>query len=194
MRVESWGNSQRFSLGGGLSITFDRFSGKVIGVLVLSRRIGEKIVIGDGIVVTVVEVHRDSVRLGVDAPRSVPVNRAELVKAVSEENVAAMSIDAAALTSLRGIRPTAASPLDLRKLIQKSALAQGAAVSADSPGNPGSAVSLGNLSSAASGIAAGAPIPSAAPGLPPAKPAAGTPGFAIPKPRPIPKPRDPRKQ
>ncbi len=184
MRVESWGNSQRFSLGGGLSITFDRFSGKVIGVLVLSRRIGEKIVIGDGIVVTVVEVHRDSVRLGVDAPRSVPVNRAELVKAVSEENVAAVSIDAAALTSLRGIRPTAASPLDLRKLIQKSALAQGAAVSADSPGN---------LSSAASGIAAGAPTPSAAPGLPAAKPAAGAPGFAIPKPRPIPKPRDPRR-
>lgn len=98
-------------------------------MLVLSRRIGEKIVIGDGIVVTVVEVHRDSVRLGVDAPRSVPVNRAELLQAVSEENQAAMSGTeaAAALQSLQSIKPKSGQPLDLRRLIKGSAALPGAA-------------------------------------------------------------------
>lgn len=72
-----------------------------------------------------VEVHRDSVRLGVDAPRDVPVNRTELVKAVSEENVAAMNTDAETLSALRGIKPKSSSPLDLRELMQKSALASG---------------------------------------------------------------------
>ncbi|EFL93955.1 carbon storage regulator CsrA [Mobiluncus curtisii] len=98
-------------------------------MLVLSRRVGEKIVIGDGIVVTVVEVHRDSVRLGVDAPRSVPVNRAELVQAVSEENQAAMSGTeaAAALQSLQSIKPKSGQPLDLRRLMRSSAALTGAA-------------------------------------------------------------------
>lgn len=98
-------------------------------MLVLSRRIGEKIVIGDGIVVTVVEVHRDSVRLGVDAPRSVPVNRAELLQAVSEENQAAMSGTeaAAALQSLQSIKPKSGQPLDLRRLMKGSAALPGAA-------------------------------------------------------------------
>lgn len=48
-------------------------------MLVLSRKLGEKVVIGDGIVVTVVEVKGRTVRLGIDAPHSVPVWRGELV-------------------------------------------------------------------------------------------------------------------
>ena len=105
-------------------------------MLVLSRRIGEKIVIGDGIVVTVVEVHRDSGRLGVDAPRSVPVNRAELLQAVSEENQAAMSDTeaAAALQSLQSIKPKSGQPLDLRRLMKgSSAQSQAAASAAPKP-------------------------------------------------------------
>ena len=103
-------------------------------MLVLSRRIGEKIVIGEGIVVTVVEVHRDSVRLGVDAPRSVPINRAELLQAVSEENQAAMSDTeaAAALQSLQSIRSKSGQPLDLRRLMKRSATLSSAA-----PAEPG---------------------------------------------------------
>lgn len=107
-------------------------------MLVLSRRVGEKIVIGDGIVVTVVEVHRDSVRLGVDAPRSITVNRAELLKAVSEENVAAMSNvdDNAALTSLKGIRPKGNSPLDLKKLMRSSSLSTASKPDTNSTDSP----------------------------------------------------------
>lgn len=48
-------------------------------MLVLSRKIGEKIVIGDGIEVTVVEIKGRQVRLGIEAPAKVPVWRGELV-------------------------------------------------------------------------------------------------------------------
>ena len=47
-------------------------------MLVLNRKPGEKVVIGDGITLTVVEVRRDRVRLGIDAPAQVRILRAEL--------------------------------------------------------------------------------------------------------------------
>lgn len=46
--------------------------------LVLSRTLDEKIMIGDDIIVTVVAVRGDRVRLGIDAPRGVPVQRKEI--------------------------------------------------------------------------------------------------------------------
>jgi carbon storage regulator CsrA len=47
-------------------------------MLVLTRKRGEQVVIGDGITLTVVEVRRDRVRLGFDAPDQVGILRAEL--------------------------------------------------------------------------------------------------------------------
>ena len=55
-------------------------------MLILSRRINEKIVIGDDIVVSVVEVRGDQVKLGIDAPRNVKVFRQEVFNAIQEEN------------------------------------------------------------------------------------------------------------
>lgn len=74
-------------------------------MLVLSRRIGEKIMIGEDIVLTVVDVRNDTVRLGIAAPRSITVNRAEVREAVAEANQDALRADDAALESLRGLRP-----------------------------------------------------------------------------------------
>jgi carbon storage regulator len=48
-------------------------------MLVLSRKLGERIVIGDNIVVTVVKVDRNQVRLGIEAPGNVSVLREELL-------------------------------------------------------------------------------------------------------------------
>lgn len=48
-------------------------------MLVLSRRIGEKIEIGDGIIITVLRVTGKSVRLGIDASDSVMIRRAEAI-------------------------------------------------------------------------------------------------------------------
>lgn len=48
-------------------------------MLVLSRRLGEKIFIGDDIVVTVVSVRDGKIRLGIECPRDVPVYRQEML-------------------------------------------------------------------------------------------------------------------
>lgn len=69
-------------------------------MLVLSRRVGESIVIGDDVTVTVLEVRGDVVRIGIDAPRSVTVHRAELLAELAESNVAAASPSEDAIASL----------------------------------------------------------------------------------------------
>jgi carbon storage regulator len=48
-------------------------------MLVLSRKLGEKICIGDNICITVVDIDRGKIRLGIDAPRDIPIYRQELL-------------------------------------------------------------------------------------------------------------------
>ena len=57
-------------------------------MLVLSRKRDEKIVIGENIVITVIEVRGDKVRLGIEAPSDVPVHRQEVFDAI-QRNAAA---------------------------------------------------------------------------------------------------------
>ncbi len=54
-------------------------------MLVLGRRKGEKIVIGEGIVVTVVAIQGERVRLGIEAPPEVPVHREEIAARLESE-------------------------------------------------------------------------------------------------------------
>ena len=54
-------------------------------MLVLSRRRDESIIIGDNIVITIVEIRGDKVRLGIDAPRNVTVHRQEVYEAIQVE-------------------------------------------------------------------------------------------------------------
>jgi carbon storage regulator len=58
-------------------------------MLVLTRKPGEKIFIGDNVSLTVVEVKGDSVRIAVDAPREVKIYRGEIFEAIIAENKAA---------------------------------------------------------------------------------------------------------
>jgi carbon storage regulator len=62
-------------------------------VLVLTRKPGERILIGDDIVITVLDARRDGVRLGIEAPKGVKIQRDEVVRAVTEANVAAAGAD-----------------------------------------------------------------------------------------------------
>ena len=55
-------------------------------MLVLSRQRDESIIIGDNIVVTIVDVRGDKVRLGIDAPTEIPVHRQEVYEAIQREN------------------------------------------------------------------------------------------------------------
>jgi carbon storage regulator len=55
-------------------------------MLVLSRHRDESIMIGDEIVVTIVDIRGDKVRLGIQAPNHVPVHRQEVYEAIQREN------------------------------------------------------------------------------------------------------------
>lgn len=75
-------------------------------MLVLSRRVGDSIVIGDDVVVTVLEIRGDVVRIGVDAPREVAVRRQELLAELADSNRAAAS-------------PAESAVQDLSKLVSR---------------------------------------------------------------------------
>ncbi|MDR0378081.1 MAG: carbon storage regulator CsrA [Spirochaetaceae bacterium] len=59
-------------------------------MLILSRKVNEKIMIGDDISVSIIEIRGDQVRLGVTAPKNVKVFRRELFDAIKAENKAAV--------------------------------------------------------------------------------------------------------
>ena len=73
-------------------------------MLVLTRKPGERLVIGDSVVITVVEVRGDNIRIGIDAPREVKVYRGEIYEAIVAENrEAALTADLSGLDSLKAL-------------------------------------------------------------------------------------------
>ncbi len=60
-------------------------------MLVLSRQRDESIIIGDNVVVTIVDIRGDKVRLGIEAPKEVPVHRQEVYEAIRREAAKARS-------------------------------------------------------------------------------------------------------
>jgi carbon storage regulator len=76
-------------------------------VLILTRRVGESIVVGDDITVTVFEVRGEAVRIGIEAPRSVQVHRQEVYEELRRTNEQAVSPSDDAIESLRNALPTA---------------------------------------------------------------------------------------
>lgn len=69
-------------------------------MLVLSRRVGESVVVGDDVTLTILEVRGDVVRVGIKAPRSVQVHRAELLEQLATTNQSAASPSEDAMASL----------------------------------------------------------------------------------------------
>ncbi|QOD05741.1 carbon storage regulator [Pseudarthrobacter sp. BIM B-2242] len=69
-------------------------------MLVLTRKFGEQINIGDDIVLTVMEGPGGEIRIGIDAPRSVKITRSEVLAAIGAENRAAASASVVAEGSL----------------------------------------------------------------------------------------------
>jgi len=60
-------------------------------MLVLTRRPGESIVVGQDVIITVIEIKGGQVRIGIDAPRNVQVHREEIYEQVRQENIAAVA-------------------------------------------------------------------------------------------------------
>ncbi len=55
-------------------------------MLILTRKLGESIIIEDNIKITVVDINKQQIKLGIDAPRHITINREEVAKKVKEEN------------------------------------------------------------------------------------------------------------
>jgi len=72
-------------------------------MLVLSRQIGESVVIREEITVKILEVQGDTVKIGIEAPKDVPIYRQELYQAIMEENRSAGKATSEALQGLKGI-------------------------------------------------------------------------------------------
>ncbi|MDQ1609213.1 MAG: carbon storage regulator [Microbacteriaceae bacterium] len=75
-------------------------------MLVLTRKIGEKILIGDDIELTILDIRGDGIRVGIDAPRGIKIQRDEVVRAVEAANREALqqtgATDEQLLASLQG--------------------------------------------------------------------------------------------
>lgn len=70
-------------------------------MLVLSRKANETIQIGDDIEIRILEVKGDTVRIGIEAPKSVDILRGELVQSISESNTEAITLDATLFSQLQ---------------------------------------------------------------------------------------------
>ena len=75
--------------------------GRVIDMLALTRKKGEALVINNNIEVTVLEIRGDQIKLGIAAPKEVPVYRKEVYLQIQKENEAALSVDN--LSALKGL-------------------------------------------------------------------------------------------
>ena len=75
-------------------------------MLILSRKVDEKIKIGDDITITLIEIHGDQVKIGVEAPKHVKVFRQEVFNAIQSENkeAAASSATLEALSNFLGAK------------------------------------------------------------------------------------------
>ncbi len=90
-------------------------------MLVLSRKINQSIMIGDNVRIVVVAVDRDQVKLGIEAPREVPVHRSEIYEEIQRTNQAAMA--AAAVPKAEPVAPaslTSRAKLEPHKKVEKS--------------------------------------------------------------------------
>lgn len=81
-------------------------------MLRITRRAGERIRLGDDVVIEVVEVRGGTVRLGIDAPRSIPVFREELWLEVKRENEAAAQAAGSRLPEVTVRLKAPAAPAD----------------------------------------------------------------------------------
>jgi len=81
-------------------------------MLVLTRKLNESINIGTDIEIFVVEIKDDHVKIGIKAPKDVPVHRAEIYKSILEENSLAASTSEAALQNIGELLPEKPSKQD----------------------------------------------------------------------------------
>jgi carbon storage regulator len=67
-------------------------------MLILTRKLGERITIGDDIIITLLEIKGSQVKLGIKAPKSVSIHRQEIYERIREENLRSSGVAASDLS------------------------------------------------------------------------------------------------
>jgi carbon storage regulator len=84
-------------------------------MLVLSRKLNQAIMIGDNVRIVVVSVDRDQVKLGIDAPREIPVHRSEVFEEIQRANRQAAGMSDAVEPAAPSAKPSTPATLTARK-------------------------------------------------------------------------------
>lgn len=88
-------------------------------MLVLSRKIGEKIIIGDDIEIVVIDSNQSTVKLGINAPKSVSVYREELYKEIKATNKTSNDTSFDALNELQNMITNKSSDKNIENITTK---------------------------------------------------------------------------
>ena len=74
-------------------------------MLILTRKLGERITIGDDIVISLIEIKGSQVKLGIEAPKSVIIHRQEVYERIKEENLRSSEVRTSDLTKALSFLP-----------------------------------------------------------------------------------------
>ncbi|MCX8043187.1 MAG: carbon storage regulator CsrA [Desulfobacterota bacterium] len=72
-------------------------------MLVLTRKVGERIQIGDDITITIMDIKGKQVRVGIEAPAQVKVHREEIYQRIRQENINAANVDLTAFDRVKDL-------------------------------------------------------------------------------------------
>jgi carbon storage regulator len=64
-----------------------------MAMLILTRKLGEKIAIGDDITITLIEIKGTQVKLGIEAPKHIEIHRQEVYERIRQENLSSSDIN-----------------------------------------------------------------------------------------------------
>jgi carbon storage regulator len=68
-------------------------------MLILTRKLGERIAIGDDVTITLLEIKGSHVKLGIEAPKSISIHRQEVYERIREENLRSSEVSASDLSN-----------------------------------------------------------------------------------------------
>ena len=89
-------------------------------MLILTRKVNQKLIINDDIEVVILETYKNSVKIGINAPNDVQIYREEVYNEIKKSNKQAHHVDIDAISNIKAIQPSAG--FDLMNKIKKNEL------------------------------------------------------------------------